>query len=213
MPILAKFGSMWRSLRAFAHRRSTYIIVALVAMVGGIGLTATYATVVDYTNRLDFCAHTCHEMESTVYQEYTHSKHFKNQYGVVVKCSQCHVPHDAWALTLGRKALASIELYTHFTVFQGQGPDAIKAAFEARRLSLAKRVWAGFAETNARECKACHKYSNMVLEDQRPSIRAQHVDAMKTDENCLDCHKGLTHKKMDEAPKAAPAGGDNFNLN
>jgi cytochrome c-type protein NapC len=209
---VAFIKSTWQRLSAFGRRRFYYIVVASCAVFVGIGLAATYATVVDYTNSLGFCAHTCHEMESTVYQEYTHSKHFKNQYGVVVKCSQCHVPHDAWALTLGRKAMASIELYTHFVVFAGEGQDGVKRAFEARRLALAKRVWAGFAETNARECKACHKYSNMVLEDQRPSIRAQHTDAMKTDENCLDCHKGLTHKHMDDPAQAKPATNNSFDI-
>ena len=44
-------------------------------------------------------------------------------------------------------------------------------------------------------------------------IRAQHVDAMKTDENCLDCHKGITHQiPVDPAAKPASAT-DNFNIN
>jgi nitrate/TMAO reductase-like tetraheme cytochrome c subunit len=190
----------------WARSRSQYIVVAGVFLLIGIGAAAAYATAIDFTNRLDFCAHSCHEMELTVYQEYTHSKHFKNEYGVVVKCSQCHVPHDNWPATFYAKALASLELYTHFTVFMGRSPENVKAAFERRRLDLAKKVWASFAATNARECKSCHKYSNMVLEEQRPSIRAQHTDAMKTDENCLDCHggKGLTHKEL-EMPSATPA--------
>ena len=207
MPVVQKLSGLWKSLQNYVRSNSKMLAVVGVSVLVGMSLASGYATVVDYTNSLNFCAHTCHEMESTVYQEYTHSKHYRNEQGVVVGCPQCHVPHDAWALTMGRKFLASLELYDHFTVFAGKGQDEIKERFEARRLSLAKRVWAGFAETNARECKACHKYANMVLEDQRPSVRAQHVDAMKTDENCLDCHKGLTHKKMvDPAAKPAPSG-------
>jgi nitrate/TMAO reductase-like tetraheme cytochrome c subunit len=37
---------------------------------------------------------------------------------------------------------------------------------------------------------------------------------MKSNENCLDCHKGLTHKKFED-PSQAPAqskAGDGFNL-
>ncbi|MDE2184491.1 MAG: NapC/NirT family cytochrome c [Alphaproteobacteria bacterium] len=206
MSFLGTVRAFSRGIRSYVRRRFNYIVVAVVAGLVGIGLTSGYATLVDYTNSLNFCAHTCHEMESTVFQEYRHSAHYKNEYGVVVKCSQCHVPHDAWALTLGRKTVASFELYTHFVVFTGEGPDGVKKAFEARRLQLARRVWAGFAETNARECKACHKYSNMILSEQRPSIRAQHVDAMKIDENCLDCHKGITHHvPVDPNAKPAPA--------
>ncbi|MGC9953769.1 MAG: NapC/NirT family cytochrome c [Rhizomicrobium sp.] len=211
MPVVEKLRAISRGIGGLVRGRSKFIVVAGVSILIGIGLAAGYATVVDYTNSLNFCAHTCHEMESTVYQEYTHSKHFKNEQGVVVACSQCHVPHDSWALTMGRKFLASFELYSHFTTFAGQGQDLIKERFEARRLALAKRVWAGFAATNARECKACHKYANMVLADQRPSVRAQHSDAMKTDENCLDCHKGLTHKKMVD-PDAKPAPAASFDI-
>jgi nitrate/TMAO reductase-like tetraheme cytochrome c subunit len=206
VPVVEKLRAISRGFGGFVRSRFKFIVVAVVSGVVGIGLAAGYATVVDYTNSLNFCAHSCHEMESTVYQEYTHSKHFKNEQGVVVACSQCHVPHDSWALTMGRKILASFELYSHFTTFEGRGQDIIKERFEAHRFALAKNVWAGFAQTNARECKACHKYANMVLADQRPSVRSQHTDAMKTDENCLDCHTGLTHKKMvDPAAKPAPA--------
>jgi len=110
--------------------------------------------------------------------------------------------------TFGHKALASLELWNHFVLGESE-----TAKFEKRRPELAKKVWAGFKETNARECKACHKYSNMILEAQRPSIRAQHVDAMKIDENCLDCHKGLTHKSMETAAQApAKAAGGGFDI-
>ena len=209
MPVVEKLRSFWLRIREFVRSRFTYIVVAGVSVLVGLGLAATYMTALDYTSSLSFCAHTCHEMESTVYVEYMHSKHYKNEQGVVVVCAQCHVPHDNWPAVLGRKALASLELWTHFVVFAGEGPDGVKKAFTARRFDLAKRVWAGFKADNAAECKACHKYSNMVLTEQRPSIRAQHTDAMKTDENCLDCHKGLTHNiPADPNAKAAPASFD-----
>ena len=211
MPVIEKLRGFSRSIGAFVRSRLTYIVVAGVSVLVGLGLAAGYATALDYTSSLSFCAHTCHEMESTVYQEYMHSKHYKNEQGVVVVCAQCHVPHDNWPAVLGRKALASFELWTHFVVFAGEGPDGVKRAFQARRFDLAKRVWAGFKADNAAECKACHKYSNMILTDQRPSIRAQHTDAMKTDENCLDCHKGLTHT-LQVDPNAKPVPAASFDI-
>ncbi len=202
-----KFSEMRRVTVEFVRQRIKYFIVGGVAVVVGLGLAGSYAFVVDYTSSLNFCAHTCHEMEATVYTEYTHSKHFKNEQGVVVACAQCHVPQNNWPGTFTHKVAASFELWNHFVLGES---NPVK--FETRRHILAKKVWAEFAATNARQCKACHKYSNMVLEDQRPSIRAQHTDAMKTDENCLDCHKGLTHKSMEDAPpppaKGAAGGFD-----
>ena len=104
---------------------------------------------------------------------------------------------------MGHKVLATFELWDHWT-----GRVGTNEKFEAHRLELAKGVWKGFEETNARECKNCHAYANMVLDDQRPSIRAQHTDAMKTDENCRDCHKGVTHKKAQDESSPASTGFD-----
>jgi nitrate/TMAO reductase-like tetraheme cytochrome c subunit len=192
-------GKFFGALRK--HRTVLFILGAGMAV--GIVLTAVYATAVQYTNTLGFCAHTCHEMESTVFQEYTHSKHFKNQHGVVVVCSQCHVPHGNWLLTLNRKIHATFELWDHFS-----GTVNTPEKFDAHRLELAKKVWGIFAATNARECKACHSYANMLLEEQRPSVQAQHTDAMKTNQNCLECHKGLVHKAPNDPAAAPPAGFD-----
>jgi nitrate/TMAO reductase-like tetraheme cytochrome c subunit len=192
--------SFFQFIQTFIRTQYKLIIVAGVSVFVGLGLAAVYATAIDYTSRLDFCAHTCHEMESTVYADYLHSRHFKNEHGVVVVCAQCHVPQNNWPLTFGHKVLATFELWDHFV-----GREYIDANFAKRRYYLAQKVLAGFKETNARECKSCHKYSNMLLDEQRPSIRAQHVDAMKTDENCLDCHQGITHQKQVDpnAPKPA----------
>jgi cytochrome c-type protein NapC len=192
-------GSRLKAAQQFLENWYKVIIVAVVSVVIGLGFAACYATAIDYVSSLNFCAHTCHEMEATVYQEYTHSKHFKNEYGVVVACPQCHVPQNHWALTFGHKLLAAFEIKDHFVERLYDVNN-----FTPKRLELAKQVWAGFAATNARECKACHHYANMVLEDQPNSIRAQHTDAMKTDENCLDCHKGVVHvKPVDPNDKSA----------
>ncbi|MDE2030317.1 MAG: NapC/NirT family cytochrome c [Alphaproteobacteria bacterium] len=190
---------MLRNILKFIKEKRAFLLTAAGFIAIGIGLSAAYGTAVQYTNTLGFCANTCHEMHDTVYQEYSHSKHFKNEFGVVVACPQCHVPQNDWVHTMGHKILATFELWDHWT-----GRVDTKEKFEAHRLELAKKVWADFAATNARECKACHHYANMVLDEQRPSIRAQHRDAMKTDENCLDCHKdtGLTHNRPEEKQSA-----------
>ncbi len=197
---------LWAGIQAWVRDKFWYIVVAGSSVTVGLAVAAAYGAVIDYTHSLDFCAHTCHEMESTVYQEYVHSKHFRNEQGVVVVCADCHVPHNNWPATFATKVKASLELWPHFF-----GGMSNKATFEAHRYELAKQVWAHFAATNARECKGCHQYQNMVLEDQRPSVRAQHTDAMKSDENCLDCHKGLVHKKFDDPAQTKP-GSNNFDI-
>lgn len=197
---MEKLTAIWRRICGFVRSKRTLIVVAGVSVVAGLTAAGVYGSLIDYTSSLNFCAHTCHEMESTVYEEYTHSKHFKNQQGVVVVCADCHVPHHNWPATFVAKFFATFELWDHFI-----GREYIKERFEARRPELAKKVWANFAATNARECKACHQYANMVLEDQNPSARTLHTLAMGTDRNCVDCHKGITHKLMTDSAEAAPA--------
>jgi nitrate/TMAO reductase-like tetraheme cytochrome c subunit len=207
------FNSIGATLQAATGKllgtlRKHRVVLAILGagLIVGVGLCAVYATAIQYTNTLGFCAHTCHEMESTVYPEYMQSKHFKNEHGVVITCANCHVPHNNWLLTLNRKIHATFELWGHFT-----GKINTAEKFEAHRLEMAQKVWAGFAATNARECKACHNYANMLLEEQRPSVQVQHADAMKTDENCIECHKGLVHKLPND-PAAPPPPAD-FDLN
>jgi len=175
------------------------VIIVAAAIVVGVGISAAYGTFVQWTNKTEFCI-SCHEMESTVYQEYQQSKHFKNEHGVVVGCPDCHVPQNSWVLMLGHKILAYKDFFGHVS-----GVVDTKDKFDAKRLELAKEVWEGFKETNARECKRCHKFTNMDLEQQKPRARGQHSEAMKTDQNCLDCHKGLTHKPVHKQLEAAPA--------
>lgn len=203
MLVLGKLRAFSRTVREFIRSNSKLLIVAGVSMVTGIGLAGAYGSAIDYTSHLDFCAHNCHEMESTVYREYTHSKHFKNQQGVVVVCADCHVPHHDWPATFVTKFFATFELWNHFV-----DREYILDRFEPRRLMLAKKVWAEFESNNAKTCKSCHRYKNMVLEDQRTSVRAQHTDAMKTDQNCLDCHKWIVHKRLEKPAASAPASFD-----
>lgn len=190
---LEKLRALWQTLSAFVRNQYLYLVVAAGSVVIGIALSASYATVIDYTSSLHFCAYTCHEMESTVYAEYMHSKHFKNAHGVVVVCADCHVPHHDWSATLATKFMASFEIWNHVVDREYDLKN-----FNPRRLILAKRVWAHFAADNARECKACHKFANMVLTEQNPAARAMHTEAMKRDANCLECHKGITHNIPEE---------------
>ena len=69
---------------------------------------------------------------------------------------------------------------------------------------------ANVAATNARECRHCHDYSSMIADQQKPSAAAKHAEASKTNANCVECHKGITHKNF-EVKAAAPAPTD-FNV-
>ena len=142
MPVTEKLRVVSQRFRGFVRSNLKIIVVAGVSVLVGIGLAAGYATALDYTSSLNFCAHTCHEMESTVFQEYMQSKHYKNEQGVVVVCAQCHVPHDNWPAVLGRKAMRARAVDALRGLRAARVPMASRGPFKQRRFDLAKRVWA-----------------------------------------------------------------------
>lgn len=184
--------------------RSRIVSILGIFVIGGLaglvvsGVTASF---VGYTNKLEFCI-SCHEMESTVYQEYKESAHYKNQFGVRVVCANCHVPHDSWIAMMLRKMKASVnELPNHFL-----GTVDTPEKFEAHRLELAQGVWAEFKANDSRECRSCHVREAMLLDEQRTSARTAHESMVEEGKTCIDCHKGITHKlpegmKKEETPK------------
>ena len=159
----------------------------------------------ELSNTEAFCI-SCHEMESTVYQEYKQKVHYSNRTGVKAICSDCHVPKD-WVHKVIRKVRASNELF-HKII----GTVNTKEKFEAHRLELAKEVWAEMKATDSRECRNCHSMTAMDLEKQKPRARAQHESSIKDKETCIDCHKGISHKAVhEEQDKTAPSD-ENFTL-
>ncbi len=163
------------------------IMAAVFFIISGIILWGGFNTFMESTNTLKFCI-SCHEMESTVYQDYQHSTHYKNASGVRAICSDCHVPKQ-WFPKLVRKIQASQELY-HWMV----GSIDTQEKFEAKRQYLASRVWDTMQTTDSRECRNCHQFSAMELDSQSLFAARIHQDAQVNSDTCIDCHKGLTHQ-------------------
>ena len=159
---------------------------AAAMFAAGIVFWGGFNTAMEATNTLGFCI-SCHEMENTVYQEYKPTIHYQNRTGVRATCSDCHVP-DPWIHKVVRKIEASRELY-----HKALGSIDTPAKFEAKRLTLAKRVWASMKKTDSRECRNCHNFQSMNPEFQRPRARKQHLKAFETGQTCIDCHKGIAH--------------------
>jgi cytochrome c-type protein NapC len=178
----------FRRLGGLLRRRWQMLLVLLASGAVGWGVFATWITVIEYTNHTEFCI-SCHVMGDTVYPEYQKSSHYANKFGVHVGCPDCHVPQYSWYDEAVAKIGTAKELYAYF--FQGMNKVE---NFEKIRPELAREVWAKFAATNARECRHCHDYTNMIASEQAPSARAMHAGAAVKNENCVECHKGITHK-------------------
>lgn len=171
-------------------RRSLFWGMPVAGVAGvfaaGIIFWGGFNTAMEATNTKDFCV-SCHEMNDFVYQEYQGTIHDVNRSGVGAVCSDCHVPKD-WTHKMIRKIKASKELWGKFT-----GKINTEEKFEHHRLQLAKNEWERMKATDSRECRNCHDFESMMPEFQKPRARQQHLNAMKTGQTCIDCHKGIAH--------------------
>lgn len=152
----------------------------------GIIFWGGFNTAMEATNTMPFCV-SCHEMGDYVYSEYEGTIHDVNRSGVGAVCSDCHVPKD-WTHKLIRKIKASREVWGKIT-----GSISTPEKFDAKRLHLAMNEWERMKRTDSIECRNCHDFQSMMPEFQKPRARQQHLNAMKTGQTCIDCHKGIAH--------------------
>lgn len=169
--------------------RAAYIYAALALMLAAVAGIGLFGSVVASTSTTEFCI-SCHEMASTVYEEYKTSRHYRNSAGVQASCSDCHVPRQ-WDQVLVRKLMAVKDLYHHLL-----GTVDTVEKFEARRLQMAERVWANMRANDSRECRNCHDFKAMDLTQQRRRAMKQHENARDQNKTCIDCHQGIAHKAV-----------------
>ena len=162
--------------------------IFIVGGFAGVIFWGGFNTYMEHTNTLGFCI-SCHEMRDTVYVEYKESSHYSNASGVRAICSDCHVPKE-WTAKLWRKIKATNELY-HKVMGTIDTPEK----FEAHRLVMAERVWAEMKENNSRECRNCHSFDAMHWEKQPRRASEKMQEGIKNGETCIDCHKGVAHKR------------------
>lgn len=183
-------GTISRIWTVLQRPSAKYSLLTLlvVGFFGGIIFWGGFNTAMDATNRLEFCI-SCHEMQDTVYQEYKKTIHYANRTGVRATCPDCHVPKD-WGHKMLRKIQASQEVYGKL-----MGTIDTPEKFEAKRLELATHEWKRMKESDSRECRNCHSFEGMDTEKQKLRGAKMHKIAQAEKKTCIDCHKGIAHKK------------------
>jgi len=184
---------IWEFLKSPTARYSVGALL-IVGFFAGIIFWGGFHTVVEATNTEVFCT-SCHEMRDNVYQEYKETIHYSNRTGVRAICSDCHVP-KTWVHKIARKIQATNELF-HKVI----GTIDTKEKFNAHRLEMAKRVWKVMKDTDSRECRNCHNFKFMNMDDQDKSARKKHLLSIKEGKTCIDCHQGIAHELPDEEEK------------
>jgi len=195
--------SLWTRLWRRPTSRWRFGIPAggLMMFVAGVLFWGGFNWTLEMTNTETFCI-SCHEMRDFIYPEYKETIHFSNRTGVRASCPDCHVPKP-YVYKLQRKIHASNELF-HKIV----GTIDTREKFEAERRAMAERVWKVLKETDSRECRNCHEFQHMDLEQQERVSARRHEKAFKQGETCIDCHKGIAHHlpKGYEEEQEATAG-------
>jgi cytochrome c-type protein NapC len=178
-------SSWWSALK---RPSASYSLGSLltIGIVAGIIFWGGFNTAMEMTNTEEFCI-SCHEMKENVYKEYQDTIHYNNRTGVRATCPDCHVPKD-WYHKLIRKIQATNELY-HKVLGTIDTPEK----FEAKRLELARHVWASMKENDSRECRNCHDYDSMDYTKQGQRAVKQHIKGFDEGKTCIDCHKGIAH--------------------
>jgi cytochrome c-type protein NapC len=94
---------------------------------------------------------------------------------------------------MARKIQATNELFHKI-----MGTIDTPEKFEAHRLEMAQRVWKTMKETDSRECRNCHRFDYMDLEEQDKTARKKHERSMEEGKTCIDCHQGIAHELPEE---------------
>ena len=191
-------GGIWEMLKRPSSKYSLGALL-LVGIVAGIIFWGGFNTAMEATNNEDFCI-SCHEMRDNVYEEYKDTVHYSNRTGVRATCPDCHVPKE-WTYKMIRKIQASNEL-----LHKALGTIDTPEKFEAKRLELARHVWATMKKTDSRECRNCHNFESMDYTEQGRRAVRQHEKGLAGDKTCIDCHKGIAHSlpaMYEEDPSAA----------
>ena len=176
----------------------------------GVILFAGFNVALEATNTQEFCI-SCHTMRGN-YEESKKAPHFKNPSGVQAGCPDCHVPRQ-YGHKLVAKVLAAKDVWHEML-----GTIDTPEKFEAHRWDMASRVWAKMKANDSRECRHCHDFKNMDVENQSKQANRRHTRVMqKGGKTCIDCHTGIAHKQPEpppgtvlpeDAPEEESAGAD-----
>lgn len=169
---------------------TTKPVFAAVVFACGVIVWGGFNTAMEATNTLEFCV-SCHEMRDNVFAEYQETAHYQNPAGIRAICSDCHVPKD-WGHKVVRKIKATNELF-HWAMGTIDTPEK----FEAKRLDLARTVWAEMRANGSRECLNCHSFDAMHWKKQSLRAMVTMQTAQQKDLSCIECHKGVAHKLPD----------------
>ena len=175
--------------------RFSLLTIFIALLAAGILFTAGFSASMEATNTTEFCT-SCHSMQ-WVKAEWEESAHYSNVSGIRAECKDCHVPSPLFP-KMHAKLMAAKDVWHEIL-----GTIDSKQKFEDHRWTMANRVWEKMNASNSRECKSCHIFEAMALNEQDKTARKKHKRAHAEGENCIECHTGVAHKKPKKPARTA----------
>lgn len=180
--MIHNLGRWLRSLNIFA-----VLGLALVAGVaGGLALWGGFNVVAAATSSNAFCT-SCHEMAIPA-EQYEHSLHYTNVYGIRAQCADCHVPKP-FVPRVVDMVFSLRDVWGHMT-----GIIDTPRKFQAHKLAMAQYTWREMEANNSMGCRSCHSFEAMDFANQLPAAAAAMHPAMLAGMTCISCHRGVVHK-------------------
>jgi cytochrome c-type protein NapC len=177
-------------------RKKLIWILGIVFLGVPIVVTASWLvtqSMIEATSDVEFCGG-CHSMKpiAAAYREDVHGGN--NWYGVQVKCSECHLPHDNNLVYFVMKGYTGIKDVVAELTYAGS------INWEARRDERENYVFDS-------GCLRCHSnLANAQLNHELGVLAHQKYFAGKIERQCVSCHINVGHKNLSEHLNAAQSG-------
>ncbi len=161
------------------------ILIFIAGLVFAVICFITINAITKPFSASEFCGSQCHIM-NTAYQTWELSSHGSNEYGITVKCVDCHLPpKDKYFTHLFTKAFVGAKDFYKFHIAK------IDYDVEKSRQKVIK----GFKNHT---CQHCH--DNLLAKPaSSATLKAHKSVLLKPDapeSNCIKCHESTGHQRI-----------------
>ena len=171
--------SMKSRIIKFFEKKGLYLL--LIGLVSGIIITFPANEAIEYTSTDQFCA-SCH-VHPHVHQSWKLSSHYDNKRGIIVHCTECHLPPKGSINHITEKAKTGIR-----DVYGVLFKDVDQINWEEK----SKLVHAKYYVYNE-SCIACHQNLFPIGLSSEGAEAHLYYSEREEEMNCINCHLHVGH--------------------
>ncbi len=171
---------IWNSVRTLFTGKRAFLAVILSGLIIGGGFMLIGSKAVHYTSTDEYCM-SCH-VHPHAEQSWKQSPHYDNKSGIVIHCTECHLPPQGQGMLFAKAKHGAKDLYGLWFKDSADYKWAAK-----RKLDAAKKF------VYVESCIRCHK--NLFPKTLTVAGENAHLNYLtsKTEVSCLNCHLNVGH--------------------